>query len=301
MIDISQWVLLSILASIFQVIRNAFSKSLKEHFSDLDITAIRFIFGLPFILIIFITLNPKTTLSWLTYNTFIYVSTGACFQILGTYFLLQCFKFKSFAIGITFSKLEAVFAAGIGIIVFAEAIKIEGLFFILLSLIGLLLIFTKSIKKFSLTDKKQLKCSFDGLLCGLFFATSSVFFRHANLNIASIDSPILKGVNTLLIAIIVQSIIVTIYLIIKKKSIFFSQNKKSFPKSIGVGFFGIAASCCWFTAFTEANAAYVKTVGQIEVLFSIAVSLIVFKEKITKKEFFAMMIICYCVLGLNTL
>ena len=41
---------------------------------------------------------------------------------------------------------------------------------------------------------------------------------------------------------------------------------------------------CWFSAFALQNAAYVKAVGQIELIFSLVVTVLFFKEKITLRE-----------------
>ena len=136
-------------------------------------------------------------------------------------------------------------------------------------------------------------------MCGICFATSSVFFRHANINLITIDSTILRGINTLFISITLQTIIMIIYLITANKKIILKKNKSTLIKSTAVGFFGISASCCWFIAFGLANAAYVKTVGQIEILFSIVITVAIFKEKIKINEFVAILITVISILGLN--
>ena len=296
----NNWIALSLLASVFQVLRNSYSKSLKKSFSDSTITAIRFIFGFPFIIIIFFILNKfSLNFNWLTQKSLLFVSSGSLFQILGTFFILRCFQFKNFATGVTFSKLEAVFAALISSIFFVDPVKKEGFYFIFLAFIGIIFLFSDSIKHFSLKNKHQLKCSIYGLICGICFATSSVLFRHANISLITIDSTILRGINTLFISITLQTIIMIVYLITSNRKAIIKQNKSTFIKSTAVGFFGIGASCCWFIAFGLANAAYVKTVGQIEILFSIIITVAIFKEKIKINEFIAILITIFSILGLT--
>ena len=53
-----------------------------------------------------------------------------------------------------------------------------------------------------------------------------------------------------------------------------------------------------FVAFTLQNAAYVKALGQVELIFSILASFIFFKERISKNEFIGMALISASVLGL---
>jgi drug/metabolite transporter (DMT)-like permease len=65
-----------------------------------------------------------------------------------------------------------------------------------------------------------------------------------------------------------------------------------------VGLTSIAGSYCWFTAFTLQNAAYVKAVGQIELIFSILATMLFFREKITGREYLGIGFISLSVLGL---
>ena len=51
-----------------------------------------------------------------------------------------------------------------------------------------------------------------------------------------------------------------------------------------VGLSGGLASIGWFGAFTLQNATYVRALGQIELIFTFAVTLLVFREKVSSKE-----------------
>ena len=48
-----------------------------------------------------------------------------------------------------------------------------------------------------------------------------------------------------------------------------------------VGISGGLASIGWFSAFTLQNATYVRALGQVELLFTFAVTLLFFREKIS--------------------
>ena len=54
--------------------------------------------------------------------------------------------------------------------------------------------------------------------------------------------------------------------------------------SVPVGVAGALASACWFTAFTMQNAAYVRSLGQIELVFTFAASTFFFREKTNRVE-----------------
>ena len=57
----------------------------------------------------------------------------------------------------------------------------------------------------------------------------------------------------------------------------------------------MAGSLCWFIAFTLQNAAYVKAVGQIELVFSFLASTIFFKEKVSSREISGIVILCVAI------
>ena len=44
-------------------------------------------------------------------------------------------------------------------------------------------------------------------------------------------------------------------------------------------------SICWFTAFALQNASYVRAVGQIEVVFTLLVSGLYYRERISASEY----------------
>jgi uncharacterized membrane protein len=54
---------------------------------------------------------------------------------------------------------------------------------------------------------------------------------------------------------------------------------------------GVAGSVCWFNAMTLENAAYVRTLGQVELILSLLTSYIVFKERSTRYEIVGMVMI----------
>ena len=61
--------------------------------------------------------------------------------------------------------------------------------------------------------------------------------------------------------------------------------------AMAVGVAGVLGSICWFTAFTLQNAAYVRALGQIELVFTFIASIFFFKEKTTLMEFFGIVAI----------
>jgi drug/metabolite transporter (DMT)-like permease len=73
---------------------------------------------------------------------------------------------------------------------------------------------------------------------------------------------------------------------------------RTWRTGVWVGITSMGGSYMWFVAFTVQNAAYVKALGQVELIFSIMASFIFFQERISKTEFIGMALISTSVLGL---
>ena len=60
---------------------------------------------------------------------------------------------------------------------------------------------------------------------------------------------------------------------------------KARKSAVWIGLTSMGGSFWWFTAFSLQNAAYVKALGQIEILLSMAAGYFFFHEKLTLREF----------------
>lgn len=87
------------------------------------------------------------------------------------------------------------------------------------------------------------------------------------------------------------------YIAIKSPAEFVNITKAWKP-SLAVGFVGATASFGWFSAMTLEKAALVKTVAQIEILFTFATMVFIFKEKITRLEVIGCSAIIIGIIGL---
>ena len=58
-----------------------------------------------------------------------------------------------------------------------------------------------------------------------------------------------------------------------------------------VGITSVIGSAGWFTAMTVERAAYVKALGQIEMIFTLLLSVLFFKERSTPKELSGMALV----------
>jgi drug/metabolite transporter (DMT)-like permease len=88
---------------------------------------------------------------------------------------------------------------------------------------------------------------------------------------------------TLACVTVFQTLIMAVYVVIREPGELL-RVIKAWRVAVIVGLAGMSASACWFTAMTIQNAAYVRTLGQIELVFTFLVSVLLFREKPTWVE-----------------
>jgi drug/metabolite transporter (DMT)-like permease len=295
------WILAAIFGAAFQTARTAFQKNMISRLGDYGAAYIRFCYALPFTSLIWLLWlgfsgNPIPILS--SYSILL-LCLGSIFQVLFTYVLMQVFSYKSFATGIAFSKTEVILIAFLEIIILNAVFSVPLMLGILLGVISVLFLsFAKKADNILQTFKFLFNSMISlgtliGLLSGLLLAASVVTFRMA---IISVEAPLLdKSIYISFIAIIFQTIIVGSYMFFFKREEFMAVFKYWKP-SLPAGICGTGATFCWFAAFGLATAAEVRAVGQIELIFSIIISLVIFKEKLKHTELIGILLLAASIL-----
>ena len=293
------WIIATLCAASFQTIRFTLQKILADgNLSPLGATYSRFIFAAPWIVLfslIFLLLT-NVSIPDLESQFLLFAVGGGLAQILATVCVILVFKSRNFAVGITLKKTEVILTALVGLILIGEGVSTISMFLICLGGAG---VFFLS-KKVSSVDRSNfsilIKSAVYGLLSGLLFAISAVCYRSATLSVVS-DLVYLRAGFTLLIVILSQSFVMTIWLALFEPGqikLVWLERKKGF----WVGVTSLGGSFFWFTAFTLQNAAYVKAVGQIELIFSLLITTLFFKERILNREILGMLLIGISALGL---
>jgi drug/metabolite transporter (DMT)-like permease len=280
------WIPITIFAAFFQNIRTAMQKYLKDRLSTGGATYVRFIYGAPFALIYILLLDHFTELSVPTANMKfgIFAVVGGLAQILATALLVSLFSLKNFAVGTTYSKTETVQAAIFGIVILGESLGLGASLAIVISFVGILLI---SMSSSSFGFREFLtgwtsKAAAYGLLSGALFGISAVSYRAAALSLGG-EGAIMQAAFTLVCVLFFQTVVMTVYLPIREPG----QIRKVFKAwrvAVFVGLTGMLGSVGWFTAMTLQNAAYVRALGQIELVFTFLISYFYFKEKTNRIE-----------------
>ncbi len=273
------WIPITITAAALQNVRSTLQKHLKGQLSNNGATLSRFLFGVPVVLVLIFGLRvtgtrlPTPNLSFL-----ITTGIGGVAQILATALLLYSFSLRNFAVGTAFSKTEVLQSAIFGLVILGDQISWAAAFAILISMCGIVL----------LTSHKAFRGGIFnisagvGLLSGALFAVAAICYRASTLALSE-GGYVERAALTLGYVIIFQTILLGAWLVWREPGEL-KRVLRTWRISMWVGICGALASFGWFAAMTLQNAAFVKALGQVEMLFTVLVSLFFFREVPSLRE-----------------
>ena len=268
-----------------QNVRNSLQKSINSVLSTSGAAYTRFAYGLPLAAIYWFALRSQDgqPLEW-GIEFWGFAALGGIAQILAMWFLLRSFQLRSFAVGTAYSKTETFQAAVFTIVLLGEAVSGAAFLAIAISFIGVCFL---SLAKMTLSFREFLtswtnKGALMGLANGAMLGLSAVSYRGAALSLGG-DSAILAAAATLVVALSLQTIVMTVYLKIFEVGEL-SRVWRNRGKGMLVGIASMLGSAGWFTAMTLQNVAYVRAVGQVELIFTFLTAILIFRERIRWTE-----------------
>jgi drug/metabolite transporter (DMT)-like permease len=280
------WIPLTIAAAFFQNIRSAMQKHLKGKLSTLGAAYVRFVYAVPIALLyLVIVLQVKAApVPDVDARFLFYALGGGVCQIMFTIFLLWLFSFHNFAVGTTISKLETVMVAVFGLLLLGDTLTTTVVMAIALSAVGLVILSAGQahLGLNSLLRGLWRLPTLIGLACASWLGASVVLFRAASLSL-QLDSFLVSAAFTACIAVVWQTLVMGVLIALREPGQLRKVLQHWRPAML-VGISGGLASIGWFSAFTLQNATYVRALGQVELLFTFAATLLFFKEKVSPQE-----------------
>lgn len=280
------WIPITIGAAFVQNIRSSLQKHLRSRMGTAAATFVRFGYGLPFAaLFLWISLVwTDSAVPPLSVSFGLWLVVAALSQIIAQALLIVLFTLKNFAAGSAYVRVEPVLAAAFGVALLGEAPSLSVMVAVMISVIGVMLISVASTKMslVSLIGSLGSREALIGLASAAIFGLAAVAYRGASLSLGG-PNFIVQGAVTLTCAIALQTIIVGVWICLREPGEF-RKLANAWRPGIAVGFVGALASFGWFTAMTLQQAAIVKALAQIEMLFAIATTIIIFREKISRRE-----------------
>ena len=287
------WIPITIAAAFMQNLRSVLQIYLRDRLSTGGATYSRFFYAVPFALTYVCSLVFVFDFSWPEPNArfILFGMGGGIAQIVGTFLLVHLFSYRNFAVGNAYSKTETVQTALFGIIVLGDAITAQVALAIFVALSGVMAL---SIAHGQITLRALFtgwteKPALIGIFSGTMFGASAVFYRASSLSLGG-DGFLIQSSFTLACVTVFQAVLMGIYLRTKEPGEF-SKVLSSWRIAGLVGVFGMLGSAGWFTAMTIQNAAYVRALGQIELVFAFIASTLFFGERSNRIEIFGILLI----------
>lgn len=281
----SLWIPVTIAAALFQTVRFMLQKALSTvKLSPAGATFARFAYSAPFVVtgLGVYLIAAGQTLPALSGRFWLFGAVGGLAQILATICVVALFKQRNFAVGITFKKTEVIQTAIVGLIVLGDRVSAGALVAILLGLWAVLLLGSSGGGQGRWWRHLTNRASVLGLGSGVLFAFSAVGYRGASLELGD-TGPVLRAAITLAAVVTMQFVSMAVWLALRDRAQLRAVWETR-ATGVFVGLTSMGGSYCWFLAFTLQNAAYVKALGQIELIFSLMASTLFFRESVSRRE-----------------
>ncbi len=284
------WIALTVGAALAQTFRNAAQRHLTATLGTLGATLVRFLYGLPF------------TVAWLaavaTYGHFAWpelhlafagwVVIGALSQLAAAALLLQVMEERNFALGVAYSKTDAILVALFAFFILSEAVAAGVALAIGVGTLGVMLLSPADPRHpiRALLTGLTTRSALLGIACGANFAFSGVCYRAAALSLPEVHFAMAAAI-ILVFAQSVQTLALGGWLLARQANTVVLILREWRP-SLFAGCMGATASIGWYTAVAIEPIAHVRTLGLIELVFVYAVSHRFFRERIAPREIIGM-------------
>lgn len=293
------WIPITLAAALFQTLRFMLQRQLSlGTLSAGGATLARFMYSAPLVAVLITAYMALTKQAWPAFGPqfWIYGAVGGLAQIIATICVVSLFKARNFAVGITFKNTESIMALLVGWVVLGDGVGLWAMAAVGLGVVGVLILSAPpELVKVRPRDMLN-KASGLGLASGFLFAVSGVSYRGASLNL-DLSDPVARAGLTLAAVTAMQTVAMVLWLRWRDPGqVVAVWNARRV--AVWVGLMSMAGSFCWFLAFTLQNAAFVKAVGQVELIFGVMASVLVFREAVSGREWVGMAVLLTSILML---
>jgi drug/metabolite transporter (DMT)-like permease len=275
------WIIVTVIAAGFQTSRTALQHRLRTLLSVSGAGFVRYLYGAP-LSALAVVIAWRAGVEWphIAARFWPTILMGGVAQILGTICLIRAFDARDFAVGTVFAKTEVVQVALLSWVLLGEPLRLGGWFGAAVCMVGVALLATKG-QRLTWVAIRQ-PAALYGLAAGGLFGLASIGIRGAT---KALDGGpiVMHAIVTLAVMNTMQTIVHGAYLVARERE----QIRLvvvHWRSSAVVGVLSVCGSAGWAFALALENAAKVRTLGQIELLFAFAVSRWLLKDRHTRGE-----------------
>jgi drug/metabolite transporter (DMT)-like permease len=287
------WISITIAAALFQNIRTTMQQKIRHVLSVDGANFVRYLYGAPLALgmlalVVFVTGRKIPPLSPVFFSL---VTLAGVAQIVATSLMIHAFSLRNYAVGTVYSKTETLFVALFATFIAHEPLKFGSWIGILICLCGVAILSVRGSFANIRTVIADLahKGALYGILSGVFFAIAAGTIREASKHLPNGDFMV-RGITVLACMNTIQIVLMAAYLTFRDRPQL-GKVRINWRSSIWVGIFSVLGSAGWALAMTLENAALVRAVGQIELVFTFIASHLVLKERPSAGEWIGSLLV----------
>jgi drug/metabolite transporter (DMT)-like permease len=270
------WIPATLLASIFQVARNALQRGIMGAAGPWGATLVRFLFGLPFSLAFVAVAFALTPAARPNFSPAFWSAalSGALTQVLATAALLVAMRRAGFAVATAMQQSSLPLAAVIGLFWFHDQLSGWAWLGVAVASFGLVVLTWPR----QASGPQPVSGGGFGLISGLCFGVSLNAFRHAGLALEP-HHPIVSALTSVAVVQAVQALALTAVLAVKDRRAL-AAVAASWRSSLSAGLCGALASAGWFVALALSPAAPVRALGVVEAPMAAVAGRRLFSERL---------------------
>jgi drug/metabolite transporter (DMT)-like permease len=275
------WIPITIAAALFQNVRTTMQQKIRGVLSVDGANFIRYLYGAPLALgmLAFLVMATDRHVPHISIRFVAYVTIAGVAQIVATSLMIHAFSLRNYAVGTVYSKTETVFVALFATFLASEPLHLVAWIGILICLCGVAILSVRGSLASVQNVLRELthKGALYGILSGAIFAVAAGTIREASKLLPDGDFMV-RGITVLALMNSIQVVLMAAYLV-RRDPAQLGKVWVNWRSSIWVGIFSVLGSACWALAMTLENAALVRAVGQIELVFTFIASHVVLKER----------------------
>ena len=280
------WVPITLVAALFQTWRTALQQRLRGRLSVGTAGLVRYLYAVPVGLVLLLGYRAATgaVLPTPTPAFIVACTVAGLAQVLGTSLLIMAFGHRNFAVGTAYAKTDAVQAALMSWLLLREALAPVAWLGVGVGVCGVM---TLSLAGRGLHPGTLLRATVQpAALCGLGagtgFAVAGVSIKAATVALAASDI-ILGALFALVVTNVLQTLMQGGYMAWREPA-GLRAAFTSWRSSAWVGALSAGGSACWFTGFALAPVALVRTLGQVEMVFTLLFSRFYLHETLRRAD-----------------
>lgn len=280
------WLIATLLAAVFNSWRTAVQQSVRARLSVNGAGLVRYFYGLP------VAAALLAGWCWVQgealpdYDPAMWgwaLAAGLA-QIAGTNLLLLAFSYHNYVAGTAYSKTEAIQGALLSLVLLGERLAWVSWLGIAVGVFGVLFLASGG-KRLRPADLVQ-PAALCGLGAGLGYTMTSIFVKLATRAVHSPD--LILAALFVLVATQAGQVAMQGAYVLAREPGEMRRVLASWRTSSLVGLLASLGSACWFTGFALAPVALVRTVGQVEVFFTLGFGRLYLREAVKRHEVIAL-------------